>query len=246
MRTLARAGCLLALLVLWTLALCLLLEPWKRSPGPARAVGALEEDGRSMRLEVLCEDPLVRVVRDFVSPAEAEELVARYAPLLAPSTVSSNTNHQETSLSQHRVSSTAYLPVGSEEHAVIRKIENRAVFLSGKPLKNLETLQLLRYEGSGQYYKKHFDYFHDDPKSQRTTTIFVYLNDTQGQGATHFPRLDLLVRPELGKACVWENCRLVDREMVCDDRLEHAGLPLESPELTKYGLNIWFRSGAYR
>jgi prolyl 4-hydroxylase len=246
MGTLARAGCLVALLALWTLVLCLVLAPWKRRPGPPRGVGVLELDGQAMRLEVLCEDPLVRVVHNFVGPAEAEELITRYAHLLAPSTVSSNTNHLETSLSQHRVSSTAYLPQGSDEHAVIRRVENRAVFLSGKPLKNLETLQLLRYEGSGQYYKKHFDYFHDNPRSQRTTTIFLYLNDTQGQGATHFPRLDLLVRPERGKACIWENCRLVDREMVCDERLEHAGLPLESPELTKHGLNIWFRSGAYR
>ena len=245
MRASSRAACLLAALVVWTAIACLVSNLWRRRPLPF-SVGALEVHGVPMRLEVLCEDPLIRVVHNFVSSAEAEELLARYGPLLAPSTVSSNTNHRETSLSEHRVSSTAYLPAGSEEHSVIKSLENRATFLSGKSLKNMETLQLLRYQGSDQYYKKHFDYFHDNPKSQRTTTIFVYLNDTNGQGATHFPRLDLKVLPELGKACIWENCQLVDRDLVCDARLEHAGLPLESADLTKYGLNIWFRSGLYR
>lgn len=209
---------------------------------------ALQLSGRApMTIEVLHPDPLIRCVRGFVSPEEAQELIDTYKHLLRPSTVSSSHNHVETSMHDSRRSSTAYLPPGcAREHPLIRRIEERACALAGKSLKHMETLQLLRYEGANQFYKSHFDYFHDKPKSQRTTTIFVYLNDTQGEGATDFPRLKLQVLPETGKACIWENCHLLNEDCHCESLLEHAGLPLKSDEKIKYGLNIWFRTGVFR
>ena len=232
-----------ALAVLIPVLVLLLGYSWGRRL-PAKSL--IEVDALPMTIEVLHPDPLIRVVRNFITQEEAIELVAQYEHLLGPSTVASDINSSETSISPQRVSSSAYLPVGSDAHPLIESIEMRAVLLAGKALKHMETLQLLRYKGRGQFYKRHFDYFHDNPKSQRTTTIFVYLNDTSGEGSTHFPRLNLKIQPEQGKACIWENCRPVDDSLECDARLEHAGLPLESDHLTKYGLNIWFRSGFYR
>lgn len=231
----------------WSTWLGLLAAGATRPPAPPSSACLVYVSDVPMQVELLRADPLIRIARNFLSAAEATELIVRYEPLLAPSTVSDNADHQKTHASSHRVSYSAYLPRGSiEEHPLIDALERRASLLAGKGVQNMETLQLLRYQGTGQYYRTHCDYFHDRPRSQRTTTIFVYLNDTRGEGATHFPRLDLHVYPELGKACIWENCRLVDREMECDPRLEHAGLPLLSEDNVKYGLNIWFRSGVFR
>ena len=229
--------------LLWLVALLLLLM---RKPSGARhRKNPVELDllGHRMQITQVFHDPVIRVVHGFVTSTEAGELIEEYRSLLAPSTVASNDHHTSNSLHASRTSWSAFLPAGSSGD-LIEKIEDRAVLISGKPMQFMETLQLVRYEGSEQFYRNHFDYFHNDPESQRTTTIFVYLNDTSGEAPTSFPRLGLEVLPKCGSACVWENCYAHGRGLKCDDRLEHAGVPPKT--VTKYGLNIWFRTLPFR
>ena len=201
---------------------------------------------RPMNVSVVSESPLIRVVEDFISPEEATYLIQRYSELLARSPVISPEGGGKTEIHPARTSFTAFLPAGNEEtDPLLLEIERRAVALSGKPHSHMETLQLVRYEPPSQTYSAHFDYFLEkDVPSQRTTSIFVYLNDTQGEAPTRFPRLNLDVVPKTGKACTWENCYARGSGIHCDDRTQHAGEPPSTA--TKYGLNIWFRTMPFR
>jgi hypothetical protein len=196
-----------------------------------------------MQITQINDDPVIRIVNGFVSPEEALEIIQTYSPLLARSTVAGSDDSTQTSLHESRTSWTAFLPAGSGGD-VIDVVEGRAILVAGKPKQFMETLQLVRYEGASQFYRPHYDYFHNNPESQRTTTIFVYLNDTHGEAPTSFTKLGLEVFPKCGRACVWENSYIHGREIKCDSRLEHAGVPPKT--VTKYGLNIWFRTLPFR
>jgi len=234
---------LLAAGLVWLTAILLLFASAKRAS--QKPMAARIEDCH-MQIEVLSDDPVIRVVHGFVLPGEAQEVIEKYSSLLTRSTVAGNENHTENSEHESRTSYSAFLPAGSENDPVILRIERRAVSITGRRLQDMETLQLVRYEGASQFYRNHYDYFHNDPDSQRTVTIFVYLNDTAGEGPTRFPKLGLDVEPACGKACIWQNCCVAGKALKCDDRLEHAGMPLKSSDAVKYGLNIWFRSMPFR
>lgn len=90
---------------------------------------------------------------------------------------------------------------------------------------NSEHLQLLRYE-PGQYYRQHHDYIEyqqELPCGPRALTVFLYLNDVEEGGGTHFPLLNLTVQPKLGNAIVWPSVLDEDPEAK-DPRTDHEAL----------------------
>ena len=234
---------LLAAGVVWIAAILMLFRTNKTVP---KTSGSAHIDDLDMQIEVLHGDPVIRIVQGFVSPEEARGVIETYSHMLTRSTVASNDNHTTNSEHSSRTSYSAFLPAGSNKDPLISKIERRAILLTGKRLQDMETLQLVRYQGNSQFYNKHYDYFHNDPESQRTVTIFVYLNDTLGEGPTRFSKLGIDIEPVCGKACIWENCFASGRGLKCDDRLEHAGIALKNHDTIKYGLNIWFRTMPFR
>lgn len=194
------------------------------------------------RLLLLSSDPCIRLVENFISKEEAEVIMSNYNSLLKPSTVSADDAKQTSTDS--RSSSTAFLPAGSEKHAVIEHIENRLVLLTGLALSHWETLQLTRYE-KGQQYKPHFDWF-DTSSNNRAVTVFVYLNDVAEEhgGQTEFTDIKLSVQPTCGRALVWFNCAARGNSVSCDEKTRHAGKPPMYG--VKYGLNCWARTSPYR
>uniref|UniRef100_A0A7S4EGS1 Fe2OG dioxygenase domain-containing protein n=1 Tax=Pseudo-nitzschia australis TaxID=44445 RepID=A0A7S4EGS1_9STRA len=105
-----------------------------------------------------------------------------------------------------------------------------------------ETLQLLHYD-VGQYYAEHHDYYsiaNPDEWNQdggRILTVFLYLNDVEGGGETIFPRLNLTVTPQKGRAIVWPSV-LDSNPRTIDRRTRHAALSVTKG--VKYGANLWF------
>jgi prolyl 4-hydroxylase len=110
------------------------------------------------------------------------------------------------------------------------------------PMKNSESMQLLRYEKGG-FYQIHHDYIdadRDSSKGPRILTIFLYLNDggeppLQG-GGTNFPKLDVTVEPKIGRVVVWPSVYDYDPHKV-DYSTNHQALPVEQG--IKYGANCW-------
>lgn len=198
-------------------------------------------DGTTPRLHSLREEPSIRLIENFLHGGEVRHILDTYREKLSRSTVAGAQEADEQT--ESRTSSSAFLPPGDED-PVIRTIETRLVLLTGIPLRHWETLQLTHYT-EGQEYRPHFDWF-DESDNNRSATVFVYLNDVPSEldGATEFPRLELVVQPKKGNALVWFNCSARGNEVVCDENTEHAGRPPKSGE--KYGLNCWARTLPYR
>ena len=80
---------------------------------------------------------------------------------------------------------------------------------------------MLRYE-TGQFYKVHHD--QNSPRTSawgpRIYTFFMYLNEVEAGGHTHFPRLNISVKPRRGAALLWPSVLDADPNER-DDRTEH-------------------------
>jgi prolyl 4-hydroxylase len=101
-------------------------------------------------------------------------------------------------------------------------------------------LQLLKYEET-QFYESHHDYIDnhiDRPQGPRILTVFLYLNDVEAGGGTHFTDLDITVMPKRGRALIWPSVFDNDPRLK-DARTHHEALPVEKG--IKYGANAWVR-----
>ena len=201
---------------------------------------ALALGDTTVKLEQIYEDPCIRVAHKFLSAEEARGLIAIAEPTLSRSLVSGDGGPDFED--PQRTSLTSFLPSGSD-NKLVANIERRASLLLGVPTSNIETFQAVRYS-PGDFYSPHFDWFDELREgSNRTATMFIYLNDMDEQetaGHTMFPELDIRVSPELGKALLWRNCEVVGGEVHCSKKSLHGGMAPDKG--IKWGLNVWCRS----
>lgn len=219
----------------------------KFEPGTTQVLSGTRDlgDGTVVVLQVAHEDPLVLVGEGFLSEEESKHLISENETLLHRSTVyAKDGSHEE---DKSRTSSTAFLPTGSPG-SLIEKLEQRASLLLSVPKNHLERLQMIRYEPS-EKYDQHVDFFTSGPDklNNRTKTALVYLNNLDPKddgGSTHFSKLNLKIKPKVGRVVVWHNCAAeygkAATDKNCDDRTLHAGEPPMSS--VKFALNIWARN----
>jgi prolyl 4-hydroxylase len=188
--------------------------------------------------------PKMEIIEQFISPSEIKELLDMVKHKFRRSEVVLLNGSQIPD--KDRTSFSVFLQKG--ETPLIKTLEQRASQATGIPLENLEPLQVVRYE-HGQFYKPHFDYLPVTDavrrNGQRKATVFVYLNDMPPQetgGGTHFPELNITIKPECGNAAFWMN-QTPDGNV--DPRTLHGGQTIERLETVKYGMNIWFRDHKY-
>lgn len=192
--------------------------------------------------------PPVYLVRDFLTEAECDALIRLADPLLLRSKTNGGETESRTSRSCHLRKTTYPCP------SILAKVHA----LTGKPIEQMETPQVARYE-AGQYYTMHFD--GDDSRAhsggrfleeggQRVCTCLIYLNDVLRGGATKFNRLGFCVAPRKGAAVVFfpgfvegglcqqalhEAMPAVDRKYVCQIWLRQFSLPPEAREFHGFG-----------
>ena len=70
----------------------------------------------------------------------------------------------------------------------------------------------------------------------RILTVYLYLNDVEAGGGTHFDQLGLTVTPKRGRAVLWPSVQDDDPNKK-DRRTTHQALPVEKG--IKYGANAW-------
>jgi hypothetical protein len=70
----------------------------------------------------------------------------------------------------------------------------------------------------------------------RILTVFLYLNDVEEGGGTHFNLLNITVSPKKGRALLWPSV-LNDNPHQSDWRMYHEALPVIAG--IKYGANLW-------
>jgi prolyl 4-hydroxylase len=183
----------------------------------------------------------IHLLDNFISSSICDELVELAKPRFKTSTVYS-TNQGSVDMSA-RSSSCSYFKRG--ENDLIKSIESQVASLLSIDLKQIEPLQIVRYE-KGQQYKYHYDYFGketDQKKNQRLHSILVYLNDLDevDGGSTHFPLLKIRTYPYKGRAVLWNNLSADGTE---NNLTLHAGEPVLNDKI-KYVLTIWTRVSEY-
>jgi predicted 2-oxoglutarate/Fe(II)-dependent dioxygenase YbiX len=132
---------------------------------------------------------------------------------------------------------------GDKIHLVNRfKQVNSAI--TGLPIENQESPHFIKYEVGGKY-SPHFDFFKEGTEyydkcvsrgGQRVFSTILYLNDNFEGGETHFPKLDLTVKPIAGKIFCWRN---LNEDGSLNKESLHGGNPVVSG--VKYILVIWTR-----
>lgn len=198
------------------------------------------------RMSTLARSPQMFFIGDFLAPGEAEHIRLLAEPKFSRSGVVSDEATGETMIHSARNSFTAFLDnFGADP--VIDCVMERASSILQLPVRNLESLQVVRYR-KGERYQPHHDHFEEstvDPESgNRVATIFAYLNEVAPEhgGYTAFPQLNLAVPAVKNAAALWYN---LDIQGQGEPDTLHAGAPVTTEGVVKYGLNIWIRENGW-
>jgi len=191
---------------------------------------------------VVSEDPRIRLIKGFATPAECGWLMAIARQRLRRATVFDRATGEQI-LDPVRDNSSVSLQL-MQMDVVTEVIRNRIAAATRLPVPLFEETQILQY-AVGQRFKAHHDFldpanpaYHDEIQrfGQRIATFLLYLNDGYEGGQTSFPKIKLSYAGETGAALFFAN---VDRAGKPDEATLHAGLPPLSGE--KWVLSQWIR-----
>jgi prolyl 4-hydroxylase len=141
-------------------------------------------------------------------------------------------------LNQFRTSTNAWCTDECYNDEQVQAAHVRIEQLTGIPTNNSEYWQLLKYEETQEYMQHHdlIEHQIDREPGVRILTIFLYLNNVEAGGGTHFNNLNITVTPKLGQVLIWPSV-LDENPDARDPRTHHQALPVEKG--IKYGANAW-------
>ena len=149
----------------------------------------------------------IYLLDDFLNQQECEQLTLLIQSSLRPSEIA--TSNESNIDSGFRTSRTCDL--GNLSNIFTQEIDSRICKMIGIDSSYSEVIQGQYYE-VGQEFKAHTDYFEADQfqrfaaaRGQRTYTFFIYLNDVEEGGETEFLKLGLKIKPQRGRAVIWNN-----------------------------------------
>lgn len=131
-----------------------------------------------------------------------------------------------------------------DDDPFINTISDRIKSLTNSHNKYIEDMQVVNYQPGG-FFVPHYDACEprEDNKSHcdrmnvggpRYLTVLIYLNDDFEGGETIFPNINKSVKPEKGKAVIFEN---VDENGVIIEQAKHGGQPVTKGQ--KWIANKW-------
>lgn len=198
--------------------------------------------------------PLLWSADEVLSAEECALLIERARPRLVPCTVVTDPERPGTAgegASEIRTSSSGDLaegePMPEELRALLDRLRMKICELSGLPIENQESFQILHY-AEGEHYAPHHDAFSPGSEylrneasrgGQRLFTFVAYLNDVERGGETDFPNQQVKVEPKSGRGACWLNA--IDGELL-EENL-HAALPVEQGE--KWLFVCWVREARF-
>ena len=171
------------------------------------------------------------VIENFLSENECIHIKQEAKSKLQASTVDKDRRVDE----QIRKSETAWL---STEDPIVRRVVERCVSRTDRPIENCEQLQVLRYKEGG-HYNPHQDVFYQD-KNKRLYTFIIALNDEYEGGETAFPVINENYKLNAGDALFFHT--LDNYGLDTSDAL-HGGQPVKSGE--KWVCNLWVHKYPY-
>ena len=206
--------------------------------------------GSRFQTKILHRNPDIILIENFLTEEECDYIIKLGEPHIKKSEVCGKNGSRP---DKSRTSMTAHIGKkflrGDNPDKVLLNVLDKASEYGGLPAKNIEPIQLVRYE-PGQYFKPHYDYLDKnlpiyknniEKNGQRQLTFFVYLTDVDKDagGKTYFPKLNKHFTANKGGAIFWSN--MIDGKE--DPRTLHSGTELKKG--VKYGLNIWVRNKEY-
>jgi len=217
------------------------LEPLDES-SIERAIRAREAKLRSLEHEMLNEDISLVRVKNALSAFECRYLQQRFIPLLTRSMVA-NPADGSPLVDSIRTSDVGVI-LSEMADWIVRDIDTRMANISKTKTSHGEPLNLLRYQ-KGQEYKAHYDAFSHkqcqqteliEEGGQRAHTVLAYLNSMSSDGETHFPKIDVKIKPEQGTIVSFKN---IDENNEILKLSLHLGAPVANGE--KWTLTKWIR-----
>ena len=173
-----------------------------------------------------------RVVRGLITDEERAHIIQKAEKKLDVSTVAENRVVDK----KVRDSETAWLDASD---LVVKRVMDKCVALTDRPITNCEHLQVLRYKPGG-HYKPHQDTFSDTTGNKRMYTIILALNDDYEGGETEFPNLKKKYKMEAGDALFFHT---LDNYELMTSKALHGGRPVKSGE--KWICNLWVHKHPY-
>ncbi len=182
-------------------------------------------------------DPQIKIYQNFLSETDCKKLINLSNGKLKQACVGNGTRNVV------RTGSNFFINKGKNKFTL--NITNKISEVIGISSKNATNLQIVNYM-KNQTYAYHYDAFPKNEKGklitckeeiyQRNISIICYLNNVKKGGETYFPKIDLYIKPELGKMLVFSNTlkNTNDRH----PNSIHAGLPVYEGE--KWILVCWF------
>jgi len=131
----------------------------------------------------------------------------------------------------------------NDNDSFIKDISDKVKSYTNTHNNYLEELQVVNYQPGG-FFTPHYDACvgnnsyceRMNDKGARYLTVLFYLNDNFEGGETIFPKINKLVKPEKGKAIIFQN---VDNNGVIITQALHGGEPVKNGE--KWIANKWIK-----
>jgi prolyl 4-hydroxylase len=177
------------------------------------------------------------VMNNVLSPEHCRQIIDYCRDKLVDSTVLSGKNKSV------RDSQQTWIP---KNHPLAKPIFDTFSKMYNIPVNHAEDLQVVRYNGTGQFYNQHHDSCPEDNQSchefvrsggQRKLTILIYLNDDYEGGHTYFSKLNQRFKGNTGDAIVFHP--LANNSSKTHPLALHGGEPCTGGE--KWIANVWFR-----
>ena len=197
----------------------------------------------SENVTLYCANPIIYVVKRFLSDEECKAFIEVGKDKVERSTVISDGEHE---VHASRTSYNCWVPHDANE--IVHESSKRFSILAKMPINNAEQYQLVFY-GPGNEYKPHFDAFDKNteegrnnwfPGGQRVLTALAYLNDVEEGGETDFPDVGVSIKPNKGDVVIFHNC--IEGTSDIHPKALHGGSPVIKGE--KWAVNLWFRQEA--
>lgn len=186
--------------------------------------------------------PWIITFDNFVTDNEAADVIkggriSGFERSTDQGAVINTSGEQEKVVSQTRTSSNAWCRGECERLPGVESLTAKTERFTNVPRSHYESFQILEY-GPGQFYRSHHDSSVRDKgiSGPRILTFFLYLNDVEEGGETHFSSLNISVKPKKGRALIWPSVTNEDPGYY-DKRMYHEAKAVIQGE--KYAANHW-------
>ena len=175
-----------------------------------------------------------KMYHDFITDEERRHIIEKARSKLNTSTVGEDEKQRVDN--KVRVSETAFL--NPKDDSVVERVMRRCLKNCDRPLKNCESLQVVRYKPGG-FYSPHND-ADKSFENDRKYTFLIALNDGYEGGETQFPNLGTKYKLGAGDVLKFNN---LDNYGLITDKSIHGGMPVKKGE--KWICNVWVHTHPY-